>query len=382
MMRVMVKYVLSLIGIIVAGAFLFSRARPEAPVPTPREVLIHSEKSGQESRATTSAVSKNLSGAGAKIQSLPIVKKESAAPIAIPPKIITQSVALLAPVLPPAPIISPAHPRDTNASTSAGTCSGNCGTQLLERDRILPPLDEKAIFGAVVKIECPSEDRKGKYVASGFAMPQGVIVTAAHFIKDSGSDTCQVIFPRDRAPSIFLVGKTEDRAVVRKRHDEQGIDVAFIFMPLLASYPEARGVFPDAYPFIPYPVCADPVLLSDRILHYGYPSSFQNNSYLDRNAGTAVAYADINGITEELSEDQTYLFKTPIFGYTSDQSQLHPYLITRSASFYGDSGGLGFNATRQCIIGPDRGGTIGGAAGENFSVFMVLGWDGVRNILP
>jgi len=246
----------------------------------------------------------------------------------------------------------------------------------------LPPLNETVIFSAVVKIECPSEDRRGKYVASGFALPQGVIVTAAHFVKDSGSDTCEVIFPRDRAPSIYLFGTTEDREQVRKRHDEQGIDAAFIFMPLLAAYPEARAVFPDAYPYVPYPVCDEPALLGDTILHFGYPSSFQNNSYLDKSEGKAAAYADINGITEELSEDQSYLFKSPIFKYTNDQSQLHPYLVSRSPSFYGDSGGLGFDATRQCIVGPDRGGTIGGAAGENFSIFMILGWEGVRNILP
>lgn len=252
----------------------------------------------------------------------------------------------------------------------------------VETRPLMPSLDEKSIFSAVVKIECPSEDRKGIYVASGFALPRGVIVTAAHFIKDSGSDTCQVIFPEKRAPSHYLAGKTEDRQVVRKRHDEQGIDVAFLFMPLLAAYPEARAVFPDHYPFIPYPICTDSVLLGDRILHFGYPGSYQANGYLDMSAGEAVVYADINGIKEELSEDQTYLFKTPIFGYTRDQSQMHPYLVSRSPSFYGDSGGLAFDATRQCIVGPDRGGTTGGGAGENFSIFLLLGWQGVRWLLP
>ncbi len=285
-----------------------------------------------------------------------------------------------APALPLPIILPPISALSPVASSSSAPPLSLPNTE--SKSPPLPPLDEKAIFSAVVKIECPSEDRKGRYVASGFAMPHGVIVTAAHFIKDSGSDTCTVIFPRDRAPSIYLLGKTEDREQVRRRHDEQGIDVAFIFMPLLAAYPEARAVFPDAYPFIPYPICSSTALLGDAILHFGYPSSFQNNSYLDKSEGVAAAYADINGITQELSEDQSYLFKSPVFGYTSDQSQLHPYLIARSASFYGDSGGLGFDATRQCIVGPDRGGTIGGAAGENFSIFMVLGWDGARKILP
>ena len=367
----MLKYLVSLIGII--GALLgFVPARPMQPAPMPRTEPTRVESPGPDAHATMPAVSQNslLRDPAIRqgIQSLkPVIKKEFTAPIVAPPKIILQIVA------PPALVVA--------ASSSPASSTPALSPQK-PAEPPLPPLNEKAIFSAVVKIECPSEDRKGRYVASGFAMPHGVIVTAAHLIKDSGSDTCTVIFPRNRAPSIYLLGKTEDREAARRRHDEQGIDVAFIFMPLLAAYPEAHTVFPDAYPFIPYPACADPALLGDAILHFGYPSSFQDNSYLDASEGKAAAYADINGITEELSEDQSYLFKSPVFKYTNDQSQLHPYLVSRSPSFYGDSGGLGFDVTRQCIIGPDRGGTIGGAAGENFSIFMVLGWQGVRSILP
>ena len=372
----MLKYVVSLIGVIVA-LLVFVRARPQAPVSMRREEPTRAEAPRQEARVTTSAVSENPSGVDAsenkKIHSLPPIVKKNPASIVIPPKMIAQVVA------PPTPILSGSAATSSIASSIAPAVPA---APAAPHAPPFPPLNEKGIFSAVVKIECPSEDRKGKYVASGFAMARGVIVTAAHFIKDSGTDTCTVIFPHDRAPSHYLFGRTEDREVVRKRHDEQGIDVAFMFMPLLAAYPEARAVFPDAYPSIPYPVCRSAALLGDAILHFGYPSSFQDNSYLDMSEGRAAAYADISGIKDELSEDQSYLFKTPIFKYTDDQSQLHPYLIARSASFYGDSGGLAFDATRQCIVGPDRGGTIGGGAGENFSVFMVLGWQGILSILP
>ena len=123
-------------------------------------------------------------------------------------------------------------------------------------------------------------------------------------------------------------------------------------------------------------------MLKDKLLHFGYPSNFLNQSYLSKLEGEAVVYADIQGIKEQLSEDQTFTFKTPVFGYTSDQSRIHPYMISRVPSFYGDSGGLAFNATQQCILGPHRGGTIGGGAGENFSVFPLLGWPDARRILP
>lgn len=247
----------------------------------------------------------------------------------------------------------------------------------------LPPLDLKAILAAVVKIECPSEDLRGKYVGSGFVLPKGIVVTAAHVIKDSGSDDCQVIFPnKDRAPSHYLRGITEDLVQVKRRHDEEGIDVAVIFLPALSEYPEGAAVFPNGYPFIPYPICDEPRMLKDKLLHFGYPSNYLNQSYLSQLDGEAIIYADIQGITEQLSEDQTFTFKTPIFGHTKDQSGLHPYMVSRVPSFYGDSGGLAFNATKQCILGPHRGGTIGGGAGENFSVFPILGWERVRRILP
>jgi len=246
----------------------------------------------------------------------------------------------------------------------------------------LPPLDEKAILEAVVKVECPSEDRRGKYVGSGFILPKGIVVTAGHIIKDSGGDECQVIFPNeDRAPSHYLRGVIEDREEVERRHDEEGIDAAVIFLPALSAYPEGATVFPEGYPFIPYPICGEPRMLKDRLLHFGYPSNYLNQSYLSKSDGQAVAYADIQGIEEQLSEDQTFIFKTPIFGYTGDQSSLHAYMVSRVPSFYGDSGGLAFNADKQCILGPHRGGTIGGGAGENFSVFPVLGWEGAQQVI-
>lgn len=302
--------------------------------------------------------------------SAPLTKKESSVSAAEPARSMPEIAAIAA------PIVTPAASGTTSVSASASS------TAAILAAPPMPPLDEEAIFSAVVKIECASEDRKGTTVGSGFALPHGVIVTAAHLIEDAGSDACRVIFPDHRGPSHYFVGKLEDRETVRKRYDEEGLDVAFIFMPLLAAYPEAHAIFPDHYPFIPYPVCRDPVLIGDQILRFGYPGNYQGNSYLDMARGQVLVYADIQGIKQELSEDQSYVYKTPIFGYTKNQSAMHSYLVSRVASFAGDSGGLGFDATRQCIIGPDHGGTSGGGAGENLSIFTVLDWEGVRSILP
>lgn len=45
-------------------------------------------------------------------------------------------------------------------------------------------------------------------------------------------------------------------------------------------------------------------------------------------------------------------------------------------------GGLAFNKTKQCILGPHRGGTIGKASGENYTIFMNMGWNDAKEILP
>ena len=245
----------------------------------------------------------------------------------------------------------------------------------------LPPLDEERIMRAIVKIECPSKDGRGRYIGSGFVRPRGVVVTAAHLVKDSGSDECRVVFPHKRVPSHYLAGKIEDREAADKRLDEEGIDIAFIVLPALADYPEARAIFSDEYPSVPYPLCTDPAILGNATLHFGYPANFQDQSYLARSQGEAAAYADIRGIREVLSQNQTIAYKSPELTSTADQSRFHPYGVSRVPSFYGDSGGLAFDATRQCILGPTRGGSIGGGAGENLSIYGILSWPGAPSVV-
>lgn len=236
---------------------------------------------------------------------------------------------------------------------------------------------------AVVKIQCSSADRKGRYTGSGFVLPGGrTVATAAHLMTDTSGDPCQVIFPRDRAPSIYLWATPENLDVIKKRYDEQGIDVAFLALKPTSEYPDAAVVFSDAYPSVPYPVCREPDILGDRMLHYGYPGNYADHSYLAREEGQAVEYADIAGIEQKLSQDQSRVYKSPVFSYTMDQSMTHPYLVSRLPSFYGASGGLVLDATRRCIAGVGHGGTIGGGAGENYSVSFMLGWEGAPGITP
>lgn len=242
---------------------------------------------------------------------------------------------------------------------------------------ILPPLDVAGIMRAVVKIECPAKNTSGKYIGSGFLLAAGRVITAAHVIKDSASDVCTVIFPKERRPIYYLKGTIENLTEVKRRHDEDGVDAALIRLPDIDAYPEAKAIF-EVYPSVPYSTCQDPVMLGDALLHFGYPSDYLDQNYLSELTGKAVVFADIKGIKEQLSLDQTYTFKSPVFAFTDDEFTMHPYIVSRVASFYGDSGGLAFNATKQCILGPHRGGTIGGSEGENYSIFINLGWPGAK----
>lgn len=352
--------------------FFFLAPRPHAPAPVEKTVLALPQPAEEAvgilpQTATTTRPSRAEE---------PSDKEKEKHQILAVPVLPLPSVSVSLPLS----VMSPAEAPHETAPLSPAT-----STPAVLSKPPLPPLNLKAIFAAVVKIECPSEDRKGKYVGSGFVLPGNgnSIITAAHLLMVSGSDACTVIFPnKDRAPSHWLQGSiSEDRAAVRKRHDEEGIDVATIVLPTLSEYPEARAVFPDAYPSIPYPVCEDPDMIGDTLMHFGYPSNFLNQSYLSVSDGAAIAYADIKGIETLLNQDQTDSYKSPIFSYVTDRYNLHPYMVSRVPSFYGDSGGLAFNATKQCILGPQRGGTIGGGAGENISIFPLLGWPAAKSLL-
>lgn len=302
----------------------------------------------------------------------PATITKSAKPINKP---VTEEKIVLSP--PPKPVLEPEPVVKTETPTVA--LPTTTAAEPKKNEASFPPLNELALLKSVVKIECPAND--GKYIGTGFAVKGDVIITAAHVIADSASETCTVIFPDKRRPIHYLKGTIVDLEVTKKRLNEQGIDFAILKLPSLYSYPEAKAIYGENYPYIPYPSCSDTKMLDDKLLHFGYPSNYVDQNYLSEFNGEVIAMADIKGIKDQLSQDQTYTFKSPLLGFTYDESLHHPYMVSRVASFYGDSGGLAFNATKQCILGPHRGGTIGKGVGENYSVFMNIGWEGIQKII-
>lgn len=239
-------------------------------------------------------------------------------------------------------------------------------------------IDENSIFRAVVKIQCSAPDGIGKSIGSGFVVAGGRVATVAHLLKDASSQTCDVIFSKDRFPVHYLKGTiTEPQETIRRRLEEEGIDIAFLQLPPIASYPDAQAIFGSNYPSVPYPICSSPLLVGDTAYHYGYPSNFKDLNYLERMNGEIIAHADIDGIKIDTSESgDTY--KAPDFAVTGDESRFHAYTISQVAIYFGASGGLVFDATDACILGINHG--FGKDGNTVFSIFLNLGWEKVKSL--
>lgn len=245
----------------------------------------------------------------------------------------------------------------------------------------LPEIDENAIFRAVVKIQCFAADGIGRSIGSGFVLKDGLVVTVAHLLMDSGAKSCDVIFPKDRFPIHYLKGEiTEDFSVIRKRFEEDGIDIGFLRIPVIAEYADARMIFGDSYPSIPYPVCTDSSIIGDTVYHYGYPSNFKDLNYLSRMEGVIISYADIQGASTQTPADGGASYRVPDFSFTDDESGFHPYAVSQVGIFYGSSGGLAFNASRACILGVNHG--FGKGSTATYSIFLSIGWKGAGALIP
>ena len=280
------------------------------------------------------------------------------------------------PIAPPPPIVF-IYPPVPQASTTIGEKKSEA-LPIVEKKPKIGAFDENLIFRAVVKIQCPASDGVGKSIGSGFVLGSGLVVTVAHLLMDSASDTCDVIFPNNRFPIHYLKAKiTEDTARIRERLEKDGIDIAFLKMPPMAEYSDARSIFGSAYPSLPYPLCSNPAIIGNVVYHYGYPSSFKDLNYLSRMEGTIVSYADVSSVSPKISEDySTYL--APDFYFTISESQFHPYAVSKVGIYYGDSGGLVFDATNACVLGVNHGFGMNGSTA--FSIYTILSY-GIANTL-
>ena len=236
------------------------------------------------------------------------------------------------------------------------------------------------LFPAIVKIECPTSSGVGAYTGTGFVVPPAMVITAAHIVINVATTTCRIIFPQGRTPTYHVTGTIEQVDETRRRHDEEGLDIALLRLP-----PEEErtpeSLFSNGYPEIPYPLCGKSSKVGDRLRHFGYPTNFAGQNYLLDAEGELILGANITGMTTQLSEDQRTSFRTPLLSFKEDAGITHPYLVSHSNTFYGDSGGLVFNETRRCVLGIQRASTLGRKGNDNFALFFQLGWEEGKQIL-
>lgn len=232
----------------------------------------------------------------------------------------------------------------------------------------LPPLDEDALMRAVVRIRC------GNIYGSGIVVsPDGLVLTVAHVVIaaiETSVSGCDVIFPRKHREFDFYSETYYRKGIILAStttatlYKEKGLDVAALrIMPLTDD-----SVFPDGYPFVNMPFCG-PDILDDEVLLFGYAanvgaSADSPGSILSRFSGEILQFADITGVRKEpssISKNSNDFF--PNLAYSLDENMPHPIVIIFSNNnFSGASGGLAFNASKQCIIGTNS--AVGTSTGD------------------
>lgn len=232
----------------------------------------------------------------------------------------------------------------------------------------LPPLNEDALMRAVVRIQC------GNIYGSGIIVnSEGLVLTVAHVIIsaiEAGASECDVIFPK-KHPEFNFYSETYYRKGViiastttATLYKEKSLDVAALRIRPLPDDP----VFPDGYPFVNMPFCGTDIL-DDEILLFGYAANVGTSadspgSVLSRFSGGVLQFADITGVRKEpssISKNGNDFF--PNLAYSLDENMPHPIVIIFSNNnFSGASGGLAFNASKQCIVGTNS--AVGTSTGD------------------
>src|SRR3989344_2097049 len=208
---------------------------------------------------------------------------------------------------------------------------------------------EEELWRAGVKLECLHADKKATSLGSGIVLTKdGVIATNFHVVQNV--DTCKVIFPSSGTfngnvirPVYYLSGK-----ITKKADNGENYDIALLQMDPISSFTidPAYNWKGNPYPFISYPVCATSEL-GDKVIHYGWDSRSDEGNIMDRTKGAVREF-----IWYSESEDELY--------YDGDEKSL--YVWTDAHTNPGVSGGLSFNATRDCIFGLSS--RVGGEQGS------------------
>lgn len=225
---------------------------------------------------------------------------------------------------------------------------------------------EEELWRAVVKLECEHADKKATSIGSGVVLTKdGIIATNYHVVADAAG--CKIIFPSSGIfngnvirPVYSLFGN-----VIKKADDGENYDIALLQMDPISSFSidPSYNWKGNPYPYVPFSFCTSSAK-GDKVIHYGWDSRSDEGNIIDRTKGSVTEF-----IRYSESENEFY--------YGGNEKSL--YVWTDAHTNSGVSGGLGFNASRDCIFGLSS--RIGGEPGNYRTWILNFGNPVIQNFL-
>ncbi len=251
--------------------------------------------------------------------------------------------------------VLPAKTEATIAATSINTgtlpdLKSKYGALLEEELRlgIVNPRDEQELWRGVVAVQCSYELPQGGYkslAGSGIILDaEGHVATNNHVANHEPNGNCQVSFPafsENTDYSIRTFGTLPARVINASGNNDNDIALLKIqktadFESQLAYWKKYYGWTGDPFSFIPYPFCHN-ASAGDKILHFDWQviNTASQGYEIIRTVSTVIEFLRV-------FKDEFYYARP---GQTPD------YIVTDAKKFGGSSGGLAFNASRDCILG-------------------------------
>lgn len=222
---------------------------------------------------------------------------------------------------------------------------------LLKKETELGKLDfrdEQELWRSVVSIQCTFDIKNGGSETVGGSgvvfNKDGLVVTNNHVVNAGEDGRCAVLFPAFSENTTYRIrayGALPATIIAKSGNNDN--DVATLQIQQTEDFQNQIQYLRDYYgwtgtPFsyIPYPLCHE-AEAGDKVIHYDWQvvnSAAQGYEIL-RTVGT---------ITDFL-KDYSGKF------YYAQPDETPDYIVTDVKKFGGASGGLAFNATRDCFIG-------------------------------
>ncbi len=254
----------------------------------------------------------------------------------------------------PAPIAKAVLPVKTDTAPAtlpqpiAAPAISKYGALLKEEARLgrVDPRDEQELWRGVVAVKCSFDVVGGVKTLSGSGIVLnnfGYIATNNHVANGGSDGACQIQFPgfsENTGFSIRALGAVPAKIVAVSGNNDNDIALLQIeqnkeFREQLEYWKKYYGFTGDPFPFIPYPFC-DEASQEDRVMHFDWQviNSASGGFEMLRVVSHVIEFLNIN--------DGEFFYA---------RSGAPDYVVTDAKKFGGSSGGLAFNATRDCILG-------------------------------